>query len=155
MAAKKTTKAKARTVTVAALQTSYGSDMAANIKKTEKLVRDAAKKGATPVTRSQIAALVEYCSAQQEDVESPLDDDELDSERFAAVDGRPLDEDNPAGQIDREDVPLLVDHRDGRRRAEVEHDHRQRILLRRRGVRGQNIGAERLRLFDGERQTDR
>lgn len=69
---------------------------------------DAAKKGATPVTRSQIAALVEYCSAQQEDVESPLDDDELDSERFAAVDGRPLDEDNPAGQIDREDVPLLL-----------------------------------------------
>lgn len=52
-------------------------------------------------------------------------------------------------------APLLVDHRDGRRRAEVEHDHRQRILLRRRGVRDQNIGAERLRLFDGERQTDR
>ena len=34
----------ARTITVAALQTSYGEDMAANIKKTEGLIREAAEK---------------------------------------------------------------------------------------------------------------
>lgn len=59
-----------------------------------------------PVTRAEIAELVTYCQRQQEEVETLPED--VDPERFQAVDGRPLDEDSPAGQLDVEDDPLLL-----------------------------------------------
>ena len=43
-----------RTLTVAAIQTSYGADMAANIAKTEGFVREAAKRGAQVVLPSEL-----------------------------------------------------------------------------------------------------
>ncbi len=58
------------------------------------------------VSRSQIAELVQYCKEQQADVD--LLQDEIDLERYQAVDGNPLDEDSPAGQLDAEDLPLLL-----------------------------------------------
>jgi DNA helicase-2/ATP-dependent DNA helicase PcrA len=59
-----------------------------------------------PVTRADIAELVAYCQAQQEEVEELPED--VDPERYQAVDGQPLDEDSPAGQLDLEDDPLLL-----------------------------------------------
>lgn len=59
-----------------------------------------------PVTRSEITEFVTYCQRQQEEVEELPED--MDPERFQAVDGKPLDEDNPAGQLDVEDDPLLL-----------------------------------------------
>lgn len=56
----------AKTITVAALQTSYGDDMKANIAKTEKLVRDAAKKGAQVILPSELFQGPYFCTAQEE-----------------------------------------------------------------------------------------
>ena len=55
----------ARTITVAALQTSYGEDMAANIRKTEGLIREAAARGAqaTPASRFGTPASASSVSA--------------------------------------------------------------------------------------------
>ena len=43
-----------RTLTVAAIQTSYGNDLAGNIAKTEAFVRQAAKRGAQVVLPSEL-----------------------------------------------------------------------------------------------------
>ena len=53
-----------RTVTVAALQTSYGGDMKANIAKTVALVRDAAKKGARIILPSELFQGIYFCTRQ-------------------------------------------------------------------------------------------
>ena len=53
-------------ITVAALQTSYGDDMAANIAKTEKLVRDAAAKGAQVILPSELFQGRYFCTSQEE-----------------------------------------------------------------------------------------
>lgn len=85
--------------------------------------------GLPPVTRSEIAQLIEYCQAQQEEVleeaaeaasEAPSarggggsteqddDDDDGADDRFRPVDGRPIDEDSVAGALDAEDYALLL-----------------------------------------------
>ncbi len=56
----------ARTVTAAALQTSYGPDMAANIAKTEKMVREAAAQGAQIVLPSELFQGEYFCVSQEE-----------------------------------------------------------------------------------------
>jgi N-carbamoylputrescine amidase len=56
----------ARTITVAALQTSYGEDMAANIRKTETLVREAAAKGARAILPSELFQGHYFCVSQEE-----------------------------------------------------------------------------------------
>jgi N-carbamoylputrescine amidase len=56
----------ARTIHVAALQTSYGEDMAANIAKTGKLVREAAARGAQIVLPSELFQGPYFCTTQQE-----------------------------------------------------------------------------------------
>ena len=56
----------ARTITVAALQTSYGEDMAANIQKTEGLIRDAAAKGAQVILPSELFQGHYFCVSQEE-----------------------------------------------------------------------------------------
>jgi N-carbamoylputrescine amidase len=56
----------ARTITVAALQTSYGEDMAANIKKTEGLIREAAAKGAQAILPSELFQGRYFCVSQEE-----------------------------------------------------------------------------------------
>ena len=43
-----------RTITVAAIQTSYGHDMKANIAKTERFVREAVKRGADVILPSEL-----------------------------------------------------------------------------------------------------
>jgi N-carbamoylputrescine amidase len=53
-------------ITVAALQTSYGDDMAANIAKTEKLVREAAAKGARVILPSELFQGRYFCTSQEE-----------------------------------------------------------------------------------------
>lgn len=53
-----------RLITVAALQTSYGHDMAANIAKTERLVRDAASKGAQVILPSELFQGIYFCTRQ-------------------------------------------------------------------------------------------
>ena len=53
-------------ITVAALQTSYGDDMAVNIAKTEKLVRDAAAKGAQVILPSELFQGRYFCTSQEE-----------------------------------------------------------------------------------------
>jgi N-carbamoylputrescine amidase len=53
-----------RSVTVAALQTSYGHDLKANIAKTEALVRDAAKKGAQIILPSELFQGIYFCTRQ-------------------------------------------------------------------------------------------
>ncbi len=59
------TKAKGkRTLTVAALQTDYGSDMQANIAKTEVLIRDAAKQGAQVILPSELFQGLYFCNEQ-------------------------------------------------------------------------------------------
>lgn len=82
-----------------------------------------------PVTRSDLAELVAYCQAQQEEVETLPED--VDPERYQAVDGQPLEEDSPAGQLDVEDDPLLLylyqqklgglDHSSGKGHVSYEH----------------------------------
>jgi N-carbamoylputrescine amidase len=56
----------ARTITVAALQTSYGEDMAANIRKTEGLIREAAGKGAQAILPSELFQGHYFCVSQEE-----------------------------------------------------------------------------------------
>jgi N-carbamoylputrescine amidase len=56
----------ARTISVAAIQTSYGEDMVANIKKTEGFVREAAKKGAQVVLPSELFQGPYFCTTQEE-----------------------------------------------------------------------------------------
>ncbi len=53
-----------RTVTVAAIQTSYGLDMEANIDKTEALVREAAKRGAQVILPSELFQGIYFCTEQ-------------------------------------------------------------------------------------------
>jgi N-carbamoylputrescine amidase len=53
-----------RTITVAAIQTSYGEDMAANILKTAGFVREAAKQGAQIVLPSELFQGIYFCSRQ-------------------------------------------------------------------------------------------
>jgi len=53
-------------ITVAALQTSYGDDMAANIAKTETLVRAAAAKGAQVILPSELFQGRYFCTSQEE-----------------------------------------------------------------------------------------
>jgi N-carbamoylputrescine amidase len=55
-----------RTVTVAALQTSYGSDMQANIDKTIALIRQAAKEGAQIILPSELFQGPYFCTTQDE-----------------------------------------------------------------------------------------
>ncbi|ADU12559.1 N-carbamoylputrescine amidase [Asticcacaulis excentricus] len=55
-----------RTVSVAALQTAYGADMAANIAKTEALVREAAAKGAQIILPSELFQGEYFCVSQEE-----------------------------------------------------------------------------------------
>ena len=56
----------ARTITVAALQTSYSEDMAANIKKTEGLIREAAAKGGQAILPSELFQGHYFCVSQEE-----------------------------------------------------------------------------------------
>jgi N-carbamoylputrescine amidase len=56
----------ARTITVAALQTSYSEDMAANIKKTEGLIREAADRGAQAILPSELFQGHYFCVSQEE-----------------------------------------------------------------------------------------
>lgn len=55
-----------RTVTVAALQTSYGADMQANIDKTVALIREAAAKGAQIILPSELFQGHYFCTTQDE-----------------------------------------------------------------------------------------
>jgi N-carbamoylputrescine amidase len=55
-----------RTLTVAALQTSYGEDLAANVDKTVRLVRDAAKRGAQVILPSELFQGPYFCTTQEE-----------------------------------------------------------------------------------------
>ena len=55
-----------RTITVAALQTSYSEDMAANIKKTEALIRQAAGQGAQAILPSELFQGHYFCVSQEE-----------------------------------------------------------------------------------------
>lgn len=55
-----------RKVTVAAIQTSYSDDMDKNIAKTEKLVREAAKKGAQVILPSELFQGHYFCTTQDE-----------------------------------------------------------------------------------------
>ncbi len=56
----------ARTITVAAIQTSYGEDMKANIAKTEHFIRDAAKEGAQVILPSELFQGPYFCTSQDE-----------------------------------------------------------------------------------------
>ena len=81
------------------------------------------------MTRNDIRELIEHVKAQLEEVEDLPDD--VDPERFQAVDGRPLDEGSPAGILDVEDDPLLLylyrlkfgglDHSSGKGYVRYEH----------------------------------
>jgi N-carbamoylputrescine amidase len=55
-----------RTITVTALQTSYSDDMAANIKKTEALIRQAAGQGAQAILPSELFQGHYFCVSQEE-----------------------------------------------------------------------------------------
>ncbi|HYD89832.1 MAG TPA: N-carbamoylputrescine amidase [Vitreimonas sp.] len=55
-----------RTITVAAIQTSYGEDINANIKKTEGFIRDAAKRGAQVILPSELFQGPYFCTTQEE-----------------------------------------------------------------------------------------
>jgi len=55
-----------RTITVAGLQTSYGEDMTANIRKTEDLIRSAASKGAQVILPSELFQGPYFCVSQEE-----------------------------------------------------------------------------------------
>lgn len=54
-----------RSITVAAIQTSYGHDMEANIAKTEAFVREAARMGADVVLPSELFQGIYFCSRQE------------------------------------------------------------------------------------------
>lgn len=54
----------ARSITVAAIQTSYGQDLAANIAKTEAFVREAARGGADVVLPSELFQGIYFCTRQ-------------------------------------------------------------------------------------------
>ncbi len=56
----------ARTITAAAIQTSYGADMAGNIAKTETLIRQAAKQGAQVILPSELFQGPYFCTTQEE-----------------------------------------------------------------------------------------
>ena len=56
----------ARTLSVAAIQTSYGMDLQANIKKTEHFIREAAGKGAQVILPSELFQGPYFCVAQEE-----------------------------------------------------------------------------------------
>jgi len=56
----------ARTLTVAALQASYGMDLEANVAKTAELVREAAAKGAQVILPSELFQGPYFCVAQEE-----------------------------------------------------------------------------------------
>jgi N-carbamoylputrescine amidase len=55
-----------RTITVAALQTAYGEDMAANIAKTADLIRQAAGQGAQAILPSELFQGPYFCVSQEE-----------------------------------------------------------------------------------------
>jgi N-carbamoylputrescine amidase len=55
-----------RTLTVAALQTSYGTDMGANIEKTVRLIEDAARKGVQVILPSELFQGPYFCTTQDE-----------------------------------------------------------------------------------------
>lgn len=55
-----------KTIKVAALQAAFGDDMAANIKTVERLVRDAAKKGAQVILPPELFQGPYFCTAQEE-----------------------------------------------------------------------------------------
>ncbi|MGD9967986.1 MAG: N-carbamoylputrescine amidase [Hyphomonadaceae bacterium] len=55
-----------RTIKVAAIQTSYGEDMKANIAKTERFVREAAAKGAQVILPSELFQGPYFCTTQEE-----------------------------------------------------------------------------------------
>lgn len=56
----------AKTIKVAAIQTSYGEDMQANIAKTECFVREAAGKGAQVILPSELFQGPYFCTTQEE-----------------------------------------------------------------------------------------
>jgi N-carbamoylputrescine amidase len=53
-----------RTLTVAAIQATYGNDLAANIAKTEKFVREAARRGAQVILPSELFQGIYFCTRQ-------------------------------------------------------------------------------------------
>lgn len=55
-----------KTIKVAALQAAFGEDMAANIAKVEKLVRDAAKRGAQVILPPELFQGPYFCTSQEE-----------------------------------------------------------------------------------------
>ncbi|MBN8607715.1 MAG: N-carbamoylputrescine amidase [Caulobacterales bacterium] len=55
-----------RTIKVAAIQTSYGEDLKANIEKTERFVREAAGKGAQVILPSELYQGPYFCTTQEE-----------------------------------------------------------------------------------------
>lgn len=55
-----------KTLTVAAIQTSYGADMAANIEKTVRFIREAAGQGAQVILPSELFQGEYFCTDQQE-----------------------------------------------------------------------------------------
>jgi N-carbamoylputrescine amidase len=57
----------ARTVTVAALQSSYGRDLEANIARTTALIREAAARGAQVILPSELFQGPYFCTTQEED----------------------------------------------------------------------------------------
>lgn len=56
----------AKTLTVAAIQTSYGEDLKANIAKTERFIREAAAKGAQVILPSELFQGPYFCTTQEE-----------------------------------------------------------------------------------------
>ena len=53
-----------RSITVGAIQTSYGHDLKANIAKTEAFVREAARKGAQVILPSELFEGIYFCTRQ-------------------------------------------------------------------------------------------
>src|SRR5215468_5528765 len=56
----------AKTIKVAALQAAFGADLKANIATVERLVRDAAKKGAQVILPSELFQGPYFCTSQEE-----------------------------------------------------------------------------------------
>jgi N-carbamoylputrescine amidase len=56
----------ARTINVAAIQTSYGMDLDANIRKTEDFIRQAASQGAQVILPSELFQGPYFCVTQEE-----------------------------------------------------------------------------------------
>ena len=54
-----------RNITVAAIQTHYGDDLAGNIARTEKFVREAAKRGAQVILPSELFQGIYFCTRQE------------------------------------------------------------------------------------------